>query len=190
MTTPQGSDSDRLERIERLVERIADDQAAMKADQAAMQADIASLSIDMGVIKGWQTELVVERRAREVFRLLCGGRLLRIYPDIGLQHYISHNRHTGSISRDEAIRAETIDFLLEGTDSGGAAVLYAVEVSYTGGIGDIDRAVDRADILSRVLGREVKPAVVSAAFTPQFEADAVSRNVSYVYIRNGSEIVR
>ncbi len=85
MTIPQNSDSDRLERIERLVEKIANDQIEMKAAIAALtlnmaalqqavgrlqltvsalQRDMGVVQRDMGVMKGWQTELVVERRAR------------------------------------------------------------------------------------------------------------------------------
>ena len=127
MASLQDSDSERLERIERLVERIANEQAEMKADMGVMQRD-------MGVMKGWQTELAVERRARSVFRRLCGGHLLRIFPDMDLQHYIGSNRNAGNISTAEANRAETIDFLLEGTDSNGTPVVFAVEVSYNIGV--------------------------------------------------------
>ena len=225
MTTTGNSDSDRLERIERLVEsivnvlekvvndveKIASDQADMKADiaeikdeQATMKADIAVLQRDMAVLqrdmavvqrdmsvmKGWQTELVVERRASAVFRRLCGGHLLRIYPDIELQHYIGHNRHAGNLTQDEYSRAGAIDFLLEGTDSGGVAVMYAVEVSYTMGIDDLARAVDKAALLSRALGREVRPAVVGESSTAPFESDAANGNVAYAYIGNGRDIVR
>ena len=91
---------------------------------------------------------------------------------------------------DEAIRAEAIDFLLEGTDSEGAAVMYAVEVSYNAGPDDSDRAVDKAALLSRVLGRDVKPAVVGEVSTAQFEADAAQRNVAYAYISNGRDVTR
>ena len=211
MTTPRDSDSDRLERIERLVERvvtdvekIASDQAEMKADiaeikseQATMKADIAVLQRDMsvlqrdmGVMKGWQTELVVERRARAVFRRLCGSHLLRIYPDMELQHYIAHNRHAGNLTEEEFVRAGTIDFLLEGTDSSGSAVIYAVEASYTMGIDDSDRAIDKATLLTSALGREVRPAVVGESSTAYFEEDAATRSVAYAYIGNGRGIAR
>ncbi len=176
MTTPQGHDGDRLDRIERIVEGIA--------------ANVSVINNDMGVMKGWQTELAVERRAGRVFARLCDGELLRIYPDSELRHYISHSRPTGSMSREEAARAESVDFLLEGTDANGAPVIYAVEVSYTGGVDDSDRAIEKASLLTRVLGRDVKPAVVGEAFTAQFEADASRRNVAYAYIHNGGSVKR
>ncbi len=204
MTTLRDSDSDRLERIERLVEQIINvlekvvndveeikaEQATMKSDIAVLQRDMTTMQRDMGVMKGWQTELVVERRARSVFRRLCGGHLLRIYPDIELQHYIGHNRHAGRLTEDEFIRAGSIDFLLEGTDSGGAAVIYAVEVSYTLGLDDSDRAIDKAALLTAALDREVRPAVVGESSTAQFESDAAHRNVAYAYIGNGRGVAR
>ena len=190
MAPLQDSDSERLERIERLVERIATEQAEMKADMGVMQRDMGVMQRDMGVMKGWQTELAVERRARNVFRRLCGGHLLRIFPDMDLQHYIGSNRNAGNISTEEANRAETIDFLLEGTDSNGTAVVFAVEVSYNVGVDDSDRAIDKAALLTNALGREVRPAVVGEVSTAQFEADAARRNVAYTYISNGRDIVR
>ena len=204
MTTPQDSDSDRIERIERIVERVASDvekiahgQADLKADistlqrdMGVMQRDVSALQRDMGVMKGWQTELAVERRARAIFRRLCGGHLLRVYPDGELQHYIGYHRHAGAMSEDEFSRAGTADFLLEGTDSHGAAVMYAVEVSYTVGTDDIGRAIDKALLLSRALGREVSPAVVGEAATAHFEADAAHRNVAYAFVGNGRDILR
>ncbi len=190
MAPLQDSDSERLERIERLVERIANEQAEMKAEMGVMQRDMGVMQRDMGVMKGWQTELAVERRARSVFRRLCGGHLLRIFPDMDLQHYIGSNRNAGNISTQEANRAETIDFLLEGTDSNGTAVVFAVEVSYNVGVDDSDRAIDKATLLTKALGREVRPAVVGEVSTAQFEADAARRNVAYAYISNGRDIVR
>ena len=181
------------------------EQAQMKDEQAQMRADIsgltdrvdtltgsyAKLSQDMAVIKGWQTELVVERRARVVFRRLCGGgRMLRIYPLDELQHYIGAVRHAGGLTEQEFERAGAIDFLLEGTDDGGAAVMYAVEVSFSAGIDDSDRALGKAALLARALGREVRPAVAGAMPSGGFEDDARRRGVAYAYIDNGREVVR
>ena len=185
--------------------QIKAEQAQMKAEQARMRDDIAGLtddvgaltlnydklSQDMAVIKGWQTELVVERRARVVFRRLCGGgRMLRIYPLDELQHYIGAVRHAGRLTEQEFERAGAIDFLLEGTDDAGAAVMYAVEVSYSVGIDDSDRAIGKAALLARALGREVRPAVAGALPAGGFEDDARQRGVAYAYISNGRDIVR
>ena len=229
MTIRGSSDSERLERIEHLVEGIASDQTAVKADISDLKTDVAMLKTDvamlktdvktdvatlktdmsdvkaelsilkgdvgvlktdMSVMKGWQTELAVERRVRDVFRRLCRGHLLRVYPNEELHHYVREQTNAGTMSSDAASRAESIDFLIEGTDASGGAVMYALEVSYTVGVSDCDRAVDKAVLLTRLLGREVKPAVVGEVFATGFEAYAEGRNVAYTHIGNGNEIVR
>ena len=219
MANLQDSDSERLNRIEGMVEwlvvtveKIARDQAEMKAElsevkaeqaemkaeQVRMRADIDRLSQgydrlsqDVSVMKGWQTELVVERRADRVFRQLCqGGRLLRIYPDDELRHYVWGARNAGSITEQEFDQAGSVDFLLEGTDGEGTAVMYAVEVSFSVGAGDSERAVGKAALLSRVLGRDVRPGVAGESPTVGFEDDARARGVAYAYIGNGRDIVR
>ena len=219
MANLQDSDSERLNRIEGMVEwlvvtveKIARDQAEMKAElselkaeqaemkaeQVRMRADIDRLSQgydrlsqDVGVMKGWQTELVVERRADRVFRQLCqGGRLLRIYPDDELRHYVWGARNAGNMTEQEFDQAGSVDFLLEGTDGEGTAVMYAVEVSFSVGVGDSERAVGKAALLSRVLGRDVRPGVAGESPSAGFEDDARARGVAYAYIGNGRDIVR
>ena len=198
MTNSQDSDSKRIERIEGLVEKlvgdvekIASDQAEMKAEQAEMKSGISRLTHDVEVMKGWQTELVVERRASSVFRQLCrGGHLLRIYPYGELQHYIGAIRHAGNMTEQEFDQAGSIDFVLEGTGREGHPVMYALEVSFTIGVGDSDRAIGKAELLTRALGREVRPAVAGESSTIEFEDDARRRGVAYAYIGNGRDIVR
>ena len=166
------------------------DMVVVKGQIAGLQADMATAKDEIAVMKGWQTELVVERRIREVFRRLCQGHLLRIYPGDELHHYVMALRNVGGMSGNEASRAESIDFLVEGTNSEGAAVMFAIEVSYTAGISDCDRAVDKAVLLTRLLGRQVKPAVVGQEFIEGFADAAATRELSYTGISNGYELVR
>ena len=156
----------------------------------ASVGSIPSIQDDLAVMKGWQTELAVERRAYQVFARLCDGELLRIYPQSELRHYTRLARQAGSISRVELAYAESIDFILEGTDARNAPVMYAVEVSHSAGPDDVDRAVGKAALLARLLGREVRPAVVGARFTAEFETAAAQESVAYTYIRNGDSVKR
>ena len=172
-------------------EEMRAEQAEMKAEQAEMKSGIARLTRDVDVMKGWQTELVVERRASGVFRQLCrGGHLLRIYPYGELQHYIGAVRHSGNMTEQEFDQAGSTDFVLEGTDREGNAAMYAVEVSFAIGVGDSDRAIGKAELLTRALGREVRPAVAGESSTIEFEDDARRRGIAYAYIGNGRDIVR
>ena len=150
---------------------------------------MSMLQRDMGVVKGWQTELVVERRARAVFRRLCGGHMHRICPtgNCGIHRtlwagrgYVRGRVHTGRYSRFPSGRHR---FPKSGGDVRG-------RVFYTIGVDDSDRAIDRAALLTRTLGREVRPAVVGETATARFEADAARRNVAYTYIGNGHGITR
>ena len=164
--------------------------ANMSARLTTVEGDVGSMKDDLAVMKGWQTELAVERRAHQVFARLCDGELLRIYPQSELRHYTRSARQAGSISRAELAYAESIDFILEGTDAGNAPVMYAAEVSYAAGPDDIDRAVGKAALLARLLGREVRPAVIGARFTAEFETAAAQEMVAYTYIHNGDTVKR
>ena len=155
-----------------------------------IQGDVKGLRDDMGVMKGWQTELAVERRAGQIFTRLCDGELLRIYPAGELGHYIDRSRRNGSMAKTEIERAQSIDCLLEGTDNSGTPVMYAVEISYTAGPDDINRASEKAKLLTQLLGRQVRPAVVGEDFTAQFETKAAPMNVAHTYIHNGDSIKR
>lgn len=207
MTATPEPGADRLDRIERIVLGLADDMADLKAAMTDMNTrmtevetrltrveasvgSIPSIQDDLAVMKGWQTELAVERRAYQVFARLCDGELLRIYPQSELRHYTRLARQAGSISRMELAYAESIDFILEGTDARNAPVMYAVEVSHSAGPDDVDRAVGKAALLARLLGREVRPAVVGARFTAEFEIAAAQESVAYTYIRNGDSVKR
>ena len=207
MTATPEPGADRLDRIERIVLGLADDMADLKAAMTDMNTrmtevetrltrveasvgSIPSIQDDLAVMKGWQTELAVERRAYQVFARLCDGELLRIYPQSELRHYTRLARQAGSISRVELAYAESIDFILEGTDARNAPVMYAVEVSHSAGPDDVDRAVGKAALLARLLGREVRPAVVGPRFTAEFETAAAQESVAYTYIRNGDSVKR
>ena len=147
---------------------------------------------DLSVIKGWQTELVVERNAREIFsRLSPRGSLMRIYPKDELAHYVSRGARHDFITASEGEDAAAIDFLMEGTDHSGAPVIFAVEVSYAAGFSDIERAVKRAPLLTKILGREaVRPAVAAEIITEAFEEDARTYKVSWAYVPNGNRIMQ
>ena len=210
MTTPQEPNEDRLDRIERiLAEAAAAHKEEMAEIRAMVQANTATIAKigervawlteqqqptnqDMSVIKGWQTELRVERNAPEIFlRLSPRGSLMRIYPKDELTHYITRGIRGNFITQAEADDAVAIDFLMEGTDHAGAPVMFAVEVSYTAGFADIERAVRRAPLLARMLGREaVLPAVAAEVISRGFEESARDYKISWAYVPNGNRIMQ
>ncbi len=212
MTISQESNEDRLDRIERILaetaaaqkqgqEQLAEIRVLVQANTAAI-ADLGQRvdqltgqqqrnNQDLSVIKGWQTELNVKRNAGNVFaRLSNNGDLFRIYPRIDLSHYVGFGTRAGFISRDDAEKVRALDFLLEGTDGSGAPIMYAVEVSYTAGYEDIDRALERAPIAARMLGRQVIPAVAAEVISMDFEERAQRKGVRWTYVPNGNRIMQ
>ena len=147
---------------------------------------------DLSVIKGWQTELAVERNAREIFsRLSPRGSLMRIYPKDELAHYVTRGTRQNFITGAEGEDATAIDFLMEGTDHAGAPVMLAVEVSYAAGRTDIERALRRAPLLAKMLGRDVVlPAVAAETISEAFEEDARTHQINWTHVPNGNRIMQ
>lgn len=147
---------------------------------------------DMSVIKGWQTELAVERTAFGIFnRLSSPGILMRIFPKDELVHYTRNGVRRNFITQEEADEATTVDFLMEGVDGSGAPVTFVVEAAYTAGLQDVKRAVERAPLIAKILGREVViPAVVAEVISQAFEDDARTYKIRWTYVANGNRIMQ
>jgi hypothetical protein len=72
----------------------------------------------------------------------------------------------GTISKEERIDVLRLDLIIEGTLlNTGEPVLVAVEVSYTIDDFDVQRAINRAKILEKVIYKRVLPAVVGYKIT-------------------------
>ena len=182
---------ERLLRIEAMVEANTAAIAALGERVDRLTEQQHRTNQDMSVIKGWQTELNVERNAGDVFaRLSSNGDLFRLYPREDLSHYIGYGTRAGFVSRAEADKIRAVDFLMEGTDSDGSPVMFAVEVSYTAGYDDIERAVERAPLAARLLGRQVVPAVAAEVISMEFEEKAQRYGVKWTYVPNGNRIMQ
>jgi F0F1-type ATP synthase epsilon subunit len=79
---------------------------------------------------------------------------------------LSSAMEKGIISKEERVDALRLDLIIEGTLlNTGEPVLVAVEVSYTIDDFDVQRAINRARILEKALGKKVLPAVVGYKIT-------------------------
>jgi hypothetical protein len=77
----------------------------------------------------------------------------------------------GIISKEERADVLRLDLIIEGTLlSTEEPVLLAVEVSYTIDDFDVQRAINRAKILEKVMGRKVLPAVVGYKITKKAQS--------------------
>ena len=183
---------ERLTRIEAIVAANTAAIAALGERVGQLSEQQQRTSQDMSVIKGWQTELTVERNARKIFsRLSPRGRLMRIFPQDELAHYINNGVRNGFITEAEGDAAAANDFLMEGTDHAGAPVMFVVEVSYTAGMDDVHRAAERAPLIAKMLGRDVVlPAVAAEVISQAFEENALAYKVHWAYVPNGNRIMQ
>ena len=85
------------------------------------------------------------------------------------------------ISERERFEAGNTDIVLRGY-SQQATTYLALEVSLTAGESDINRAADRAHILSRATGEATIPAVISAHLDESRRQLAASRNVALITV--------
>ena len=208
MTTAREPNEDRLDRAERiLAEAAAAHEKEMAEIREMVQANTMAIAAigarvdqlserqrrtnqDMSVIKDWQTELAVERTAFDVFhRRSRFGALMRIFPKDELIHYTGNGVRRKFITEAEANQAAAVDFVMEGVDGSGAPVTFVVEASYAAGLEAIKRAVARAPLIAKILGREVViPTVVTEVISQAFEDDARAYKIRWTYVANGNRI--
>ena len=67
--------------------------------------------------------------------------------------------------------------------------MFAVEVSYAAGHDNVRRAVERAPLIKRLMGREVViPAVAAEIISQDFEDYAGMNKIRWTYVANGHSI--
>ncbi len=113
----------------------------------------------VGVLKG----MCLEMKAKEKVLFFFSEHLLdaRVIDQEKINKALSLAMKEGVISKEERVDVLKLDLIIEGTLlSTEEPVLIAVEVSYTISEPDVRRAVRRAEILKRALGKKVLPAVV------------------------------
>ncbi len=145
--------------------------AEVRGDIAEIRGDIAKNTSDLSGLKGAEYERRVGKSfasyASMEFRQRHGRGLRRnrllysniLGKDAGFDELISDAVDDGLISDDEKADLEQADAVMSGQD-GGATVYYVGEISLTVNNRDIDRAIARATILSKVTGQETRPMVI------------------------------
>ena len=142
------------------------DVAVLKQDVAVLKQEVTILKQDMkylkgefGRFKGREFERTVRERYYAYFgRLLKKAKLIEMF---GLVEQIDDAEERGEITPEERDSLFELDLVVSGKiRSTGKEVTLAVEISYSLYPEDLERAKKRAEILSKVLKKEVIPAVV------------------------------
>ncbi len=192
----------RVDRIEKRVEKIEEDVAVLKQDVAVLKQDVAVLKQDVAVLKQdvavlkqdmsyWKGEFGrlkgrdLERTIRERYyayfgKVLKGAKVISME---GLIPTIETYEDKGEITEEQKDGVLNLDLIVSGhSKSLKKDVILAVEVSYSLYEEDIERACERADVLSRVLQREVIPTVVACQIKEGTERLADERGILLIKV--------
>ena len=185
----------RVDRIEKRVEKIEEDVAVLKQDVAVLKQDVAVLKQDVAVLKQdmsyWKGEFGrlkgrdLERTIRERYyayfgKVLKGAKVISME---GLVPTIETYEDKGEITEEQKDGVLNLDLIVSGhSKSLKKDVILAVEVSYSLYEEDIERACERADVLSRVLQREVIPTVVACQIKEGTERLADERGILLIKV--------
>ncbi|GAB5046313.1 hypothetical protein [Thermodesulfovibrio sp. TK110] len=152
------------------------DVAILKQDVAVLKKDMAYLKGEFGRFKGKDFERTIKERYYSFFgRILRKSRLIQFEEVVPI---LDDAEEKGLITEEQRDSVLNLDLLVKGEiKSTHKLVILAVEVSYSLYEDDIQRAIERAQILSHILHEEVIPTVVTAEAKEDLEKLADERGV-------------
>ena len=161
-------------RVDSLTQRVD----SLAEAQRRTEETVRRLVIDVGELKGDSLERKYRERAAIYFGRLL--RKLRVMPFEELREMVDGAVDEGKLSEDEAEDVLECDFVARGLrKEDGVEEHLLVEVSWGIGVGDVERALRRAEILGK-LGLEVVPVVAGKGLTPEARDLAERRGVGVV----------
>lgn len=181
---------EKVDRIEQDVEVLKQDVAVLKQDVAVLKQDVAVLKQDvetlkkdvkyikgeLGKVKGWAYEWKIKEHYPAYF-----GRVLRKIRRITLEELVSlaeDAEEQGLIDEEQYESLFELDLVVEGLlKLDKRPVVLAVEISHSVYEEDIERAIERANILATILNKEVIPAVIGSEVKEELMDQAESRGV-------------
>ena len=152
-----------------------------------LEAGQARLEGAVGNLQGNAYEQRVANNIASIVRQHLGIRRVRVLKgfkvsdEMAFHHLMDEAEDHDVISERERFEAGNTDIVLRGY-SQQATTYLALEVSLTAGESDINRAADRAHILSRATGEATIPAVISAHLDESRRQLAASRNVALITV--------
>ncbi|HEA83848.1 MAG TPA: hypothetical protein ENI03_01005 [Thermodesulfobacterium geofontis] len=171
-----------VRKLEKRVGKIEEDVAVLKEDVAVLKQDVAVLKQDVAVLKkdvaylkgefGRFKGREFERTIREKYYAYF-GRLLRKSKLVNFEEILpllESAEDEGLITEEQKLSVFQLDLLVSGMlKSTKKEVLLAVEVSYSLHEQDVERSVERADILAYLLKKEVIPVLVAVEVRKEVE---------------------
>jgi len=171
-----------VKKLDKKVDRIEQDVAVLKQDVAVLKQDVAVLKQDVAVLKqdvaylkgefGRFKGREFERTIREKYYAYF-GRILRKSKLVNFEEILpllESAEDKNLITEEQKLSVLQLDLLVSGElKPTKKRVFLAVEVSYSLHEEDIERSVERANILAHLLKKEVIPVLVSVEVKREVE---------------------
>ncbi len=140
------------------------DVAGLKKDVAQLKEDVSNLKVDVGSLKGDNFERKVREKAPAYFGKVL--RRIRLIDHQTLAELLEDAVDEGIITEDEKIELIWADGVLKAKSKDKKDEVWVVfEVSYVVDKKDVERALNRALILKKVVGKTVIPIVIGKEYT-------------------------
>ncbi len=157
-----------VKKLDKKVDRIEQDVAVLKQDVAVLKQDVAYLKGEFGRFKGREFERTIREKYYAYF-----GKLLRKSKLINFEQILpllESAEDKNLITEEQKLSVLQLDLLISGElKPTKKRVFLAVEVSYSLHEEDIERSVERANILAHLLKKEVIPVLVSVEVKREIE---------------------
>ncbi len=150
-------------RLEEGQKRLEEGYNRLERDVAILKNKVSKLEVDVGRLKGDSLERKVRERAPAYF-----GRYFRRVRAIPIEEWsekLETALDNGLITQEERTSALNLDALIKVRSEDGRDLLLAVEVSNTLEDKTAQRALKRAEILSKVYNMETLPMVVGVSIS-------------------------
>ncbi len=171
----------RVEKIESDVEILKQDVAVLKQDVEILKKDMAYLKGEFGRFKGKDFERTIKDKHYAYF-----GKLLRKTKLVQFEEIlqiIDDAEEKGLIKEEQRDSLLNLDIIVKGQiKSTQKPVVLAVEISYSLYEDDIERAIERAQILAQILHEEVIPTVVTAEVREDVEKLADNKGIFLIKV--------
>ena len=157
-----------VKKLDKKVDRIEQDMAVLKQDVAMLKQDVAYLKGEFGRFKGREFERTIREKYYAYF-----GKLLRKSKLVNFEEILpllESAEDKNLITEEQKLSVLQLDLLVSGElKPTKKRVFLAVEVSYSLHEEDIERLVERANILAHLLKKEVIPVLVSVEVKREIE---------------------
>ncbi|MDL1957449.1 MAG: hypothetical protein LWW95_10485 [Candidatus Desulfofervidus auxilii] len=157
-----------VKKLDKKVDRIEQDVAILKQDVAMLKQDVAYLKGEFGRFKGREFERTIREKYYAYF-----GKLLRKSKLVNFEEILpllESAEDKNLITEEQKLSVLQLDLLVSGElKPTKKRVFLAVEVSYSLHEEDIERSVERANILAHLLKKEVIPVLVSVEVKREVE---------------------